>query len=361
VRALCSRFCGLALFLLIFLITSSAAFPGRAAAQTLPAQQAASTPQAQTPAPVPPAPPYDKSVFENPVPAPALAFLTQFDGSPSGALYKDRQFHHILSANIPHCMFHYGWDMSISDALHLVLTDSRVPVQIRDHRFVIVSGHAGPYLGGLGFVWIDMQDGIVLGGFYFHPTNGEPTPTVAAFSRQIKTRDNSIAISQLPPDFALDLAQWSAQSGIPPLTTRYFLTDNKRILLEHTEDYCAVSGSDASPSQPPDDCEQMNADAADIDVNAAYYLEQVDYANERNRLDDQWPRPSRLARRSRRYLPGCPRSARLPHPHDSPSRARDRHAQSHSAHPCPIAAPMCPNGNIRRRGICARCARPFLP
>ena len=170
--------------------------------------------------------------------------------------------------------------MSLARALDLVLSNSQVPVQIRNRRFVLISGHRGPYLAGLGFIWIDMQDGIVLGGFYFHPTNGEPTPTVAAFSRQIKTKENSIAITQLPPDFSLDLTQWSAQSFIPPLTTRYFLIgNNRRILLEHTEDYCAVSTSDPSaPSRPPDDCEQMNADAADIDVNAAYYLEQVDYA-----------------------------------------------------------------------------------
>jgi hypothetical protein len=284
--ALRSPFCRFAFFALILLLVSSTAFHARAAAQTLPAasapttQQASPPPQAPVSAPaLPPAPPYDKSIFENPVPAPALAFLSQFDGSPSGALYHNRQFRHILSAKIPNCMFHYGWDMSLGKALDLVLSNSSVPVQIRNHHFVLISGHRGPYLAGLGFVWIDMQDGIVLGGFYFQPTNGEPTPTVAAFSRQIKTNDKSIAISQLPPDFALDLTEWSDQSGIPPLTTRYFLTgNNTRILLEHTEDYCAVSGGPSAPPQPPDDCEQMNADAADIDMNAAYYLEQVNYA-----------------------------------------------------------------------------------
>jgi hypothetical protein len=278
-----SPLCRFALFLLIFLLVSSTAFRAHAAAQTLPSNtppaQQASSPQAQTPA-LPPPPPYDKSIFQNPVPASALAFLSQFDGSPSGALYHDKRFRHILSANTPNCMFHYGRDMSLHDALDMIFTDSPEPVQIPSGRFVVISSHLGPYLRGRGLLWIDMQDGIVLGAFYFHPTNGEPTPTVAAFSRQIKTKDKSVAMSQLPPDFALDLTEWSAQSGIPPLTTRYFLTgNNTRILLEHTEDYCAVSGSDPNaPSQPPDGCEQMNADAADIDMNAAYYLEQVNYA-----------------------------------------------------------------------------------
>lgn len=276
-----SSFSGIAFFSLILSLISSAAFSTRAVAQTLPtsnapAQQA--SPPSQEPAPPPP--PYDKSIFQNPVPASALAFLSQFNGSPSGTLYHDHQFRHILSANIPNCIFHYSRDMSLRDALDLVLNNSSVPVQIRNGRFVLISGHRGPYLAGIGFLWIDMQDGIVLSGFYFHPTNGEPTPTVAAFSRQIKTEQKSIVMSQLPPDFALDLTQWSAHSFIPPLTTRYFLTgNNTRILLEHTEDYCAASGSDpGADSRPPDDCEQMNADAADIDMNAAYYLEQVDYA-----------------------------------------------------------------------------------
>lgn len=236
-------------------------------------------PPQQPPAPLPPGPPFDKALFLNPVPAPSLAFLTQFNGAPSGDLYRDRQFRHILDANIPNCMFHYGSDMPLTDALDKVLPGSSIPVEIRDNRYVLVSGSRGPYLGGRGFIWIDMQDGIVLGGFFFHPTNGEPTPTLAVFSRQVKTKDRSIAISQLPPAFMDDLIQWSTRSGVGPLTTRYFLTgSNMRILLEHTEDYCAPGPDPNAPPPAPDECTQMNADAAEIDVNAAYYLEQVNYA-----------------------------------------------------------------------------------
>jgi uncharacterized protein YecT (DUF1311 family) len=182
-----------------------------------------------------------------------------------------------MRSAIPNCMFHYGWDMPLSEALDKVLKGSPLPVQIRDGRYVMVSGRSGPYLGGRGFVWVDMQDGIALGGFFFHPTNGEPTPTVAVFSRQVQGKDNSVGMSQLPAAFAEDLSRWSMESRVPPLTTRYFITgSNRRILLEHDEDYCVLP--DGMPPPPPGACEQMNADAADIDMNAAYYLEQVNYA-----------------------------------------------------------------------------------
>jgi uncharacterized protein YecT (DUF1311 family) len=165
--------------------------------------------------------------------------------------------------------------MPLPDALEMVLKGSTLPVRIRDGRYVMVSGRSGPYLMGRGFIWVDMQEGVVLGGFYFHPTNGEPTPSVTVFSRQIK--EDPLGLSQLPPAFAEDLTQWSGQSSIPPVTTRYFITGSRRkILLEHDEDYCASINGTTSPADSV--CEQMNADAADIDMNAAYYLEQTHHA-----------------------------------------------------------------------------------
>ena len=50
--------------------------------------------------------------------------------------------------------------------------------------------------GPRGFIWIDMQQGIALGGIFFHPTNGEPTPTLTLFSKQVE--ENSLEMSQLP-------------------------------------------------------------------------------------------------------------------------------------------------------------------
>jgi hypothetical protein len=219
---------------------------------------------------------YDPAIFQKPIPSDQLAFLNQFAGATSGDLFRDKQFRKLMHSVIPDCMFHYGRDMPLTDALEMVLKGSSQPVQIRDGRYLMLSGRSGPYLAGRGFIWIDLQEGIALGGFYFHPTNGEPTPTVNVFSRQVKDED-SLKLSQLPPALAEDLIGWSADSRVPPVTTRYFITgSNKKILLEHDEDYCAPVVRAAAP--PQNACQQMNADAADIDLTAAYYLEQVNYA-----------------------------------------------------------------------------------
>jgi uncharacterized protein YecT (DUF1311 family) len=215
----------------------------------------------------------DKVIFQKPIPGDQLTFLSRFAGSSSNDLLRDKQYRKLMHSVIPDWMFHYGRDMPLPDALEKVLTGSPLPVEIRESRYVMVSGRSGPYLKGRGFVWIDLHDGIALGGFYFHPTNGEPTPTVTVFSKQVK--EDSLQMSQLPPAFAQDLSQWSAESGVPPVTTRYFIGGiNKKILLEHDEDYCAP----ADGMDPVDDCRQMNADAADIDLDAAYYLEQTNHA-----------------------------------------------------------------------------------
>jgi uncharacterized protein YecT (DUF1311 family) len=217
---------------------------------------------------------YDKAIFQKPIPSDQLAFLNQFSGMASNDLFRDKQFRKLMHSVIPDCIFHYGRDMPLADALDMVLKGSPLPVRIRDGRYLLVSGRSGPYLAGRGFIWIDLQDGIALGGFYFHPTNGEPTPTVNIFSKQVK--EESLKLTQLPPAFAEDLSQWSADSRVPPVTTRYFITgSNKKILLEHDEDYCAPVAGTTAPTA--NDCQQMNADAADIDVNAAYYLEQTNH------------------------------------------------------------------------------------
>jgi len=229
--------------------------------------------QSQSPEPQAPVSNYDKALFQRPISAEQLASLNHFAGTPANDVIRDKQFRKFLHSVLPDRTFHYGWDMSPFDAFDRVLTGSQQPVQIRDGRYLIVSSKSGPYLKGRGFIWIDMQDSIALAAFYFHPTNGEPTPTVTVFSRQVK--EESLKISQLPPAFAETLSGWSAESDLPAVTTRYFIGDsNKKILLEHDEDYCAA----VSNAAPPDDCEQMNADAADIDLTAAYYLDQSGHA-----------------------------------------------------------------------------------
>ena len=154
---------------------------------TASAQQTAPPPQQQQ-APPAPGSKYDKALFQKPVPADQLAFLHHFDGAPAEDLYRDKQFRKLMHSFVPDCTFHYGSDKSLTSALDEVIEGSSEPVQVRDGRYVLLSGHMGQYLAGKGFLWIDMQDGIGLGGFYFHPTNGEPTPAVNIFSRQVQKR-----------------------------------------------------------------------------------------------------------------------------------------------------------------------------
>jgi uncharacterized protein YecT (DUF1311 family) len=213
---------------------------------------------------------YDPALFQPRIPKEQLAFLNQYAGMPSNELYRDKQFRKLMHSFVPDCTYHYGSDKSMFDALDEVIQGSSEPVQVRDGRYVMLSGHMGPFLSGRGFLWIDMQEGIGLGAFYFHPTNGEPTPAVNVFSKQV-VKEMLLDWSELPEAFAEDLTAWEQADGVPPLTTRYFITGSKKkILLEHDEDFCSpVSGAGYN------DCEQMNADAADKDMDAAEYLEQT--------------------------------------------------------------------------------------
>jgi hypothetical protein len=238
-------------------------------------------PQTQTSGTASPATPqlpesaYDPAIVQKPIPNDQLTFLNQFAGQPSSELFRDKQFRKLMKSFVPDCMYHYGSDMPLEDALERVFSESREPVLIRDGRYVMLSALRGPYLSGRGFLWIDMQAGIGMGAFFFHPTNGEPTPAVTVFARQV--REKALTMSELPPAFEDDLIQWATQASIPPVTTRYFIGGlNKRILLEHDEEYCAPTAGFEAP--PADVCRQMTADAADLDATAAYYLDQIHYA-----------------------------------------------------------------------------------
>jgi hypothetical protein len=251
--------------------STQASPPQRSESQT----QETSTQEQQPQEQPAPASGYDKAIFQKPIPADQLTFLNRFEGQTANDLIRDKQFRKLMHNVIPNCMFHYGHDMPLTEAIETVLKGSSLPVHIRDGRYLILSGNMGPYLVGRGFIWIDLQDGIVLGGFYFHPTNGEPTPAVNVFSNQVS--EEFIALSQLPPAFAEDMSRWSANSRVPTVTTRYFINGaNRKVLLEHDEDYCATVNGVAMHSAS--DCQQMNADAADIDMDAASYLEQTNHA-----------------------------------------------------------------------------------
>src|SRR6202790_5166156 len=201
----------------------------------------------------PPAAQFDKAIFRATISSDQLGFLTNLAGLDSDQAVRDKKYRKLLHNAVPNCVFHYGSDMPLFDALDMVLKGSTLPVQIRKGRYVMVSGRSGPYLSGRGFMWMDMQEGIALGGFYFHPTNGEPTPTVTIFSKQV--RERTLALSQLPPAFAEDFSRWLSESYIKPITTRYFITGfNEKILLEHDEDFCAPK--DGPTPSPQAVCER---------------------------------------------------------------------------------------------------------
>lgn len=140
---------------------------------------------AQQPAPAqaPPGPPPIQ--FQDPIPSDQLAFLSGFAGQSAKELEKDKRFRSLAKLVIPRTEYHYGRDMSLSYAVDDVLGGSKLPVEIREGRYLIVAGRQGPYLRGRGFLWFDLKEGIALGGFYFEPTNGEPTPTLTLFSKQL--------------------------------------------------------------------------------------------------------------------------------------------------------------------------------
>jgi uncharacterized protein YecT (DUF1311 family) len=210
--------------------------------------------------------------FQNPLAADQLSFLSGFAGHSTKELMKDKRFRGLMKIAVPRTEYHYGHDMSLSEAIETALDGSPLPVNIRDGRYVTVAGMQGPYLHGRGFMWFDMQEGIALGGFYFTPTNGEPAPTLTVFSRQVK--QTTLTLGQLPRPFADDLSQWSAVANIPTITPRYFIPDNgKKYVLEHDEDYCWHP--EGTPEPPEDQCEQANLDAADADMNAAYFMKET--------------------------------------------------------------------------------------
>lgn len=212
------------------------------------------------------------AVFQNRIPADQLSFLNDYAGHSEKELRKDKRFRSLMKQVTPRTEYHYGRDMPLSDTSETLLDGPPLPVEIREGRYAMVGSHGGPYLDGRGFVWFDMKEGIGIGGVFFHPVNGEPTPTLALFSTQLT--DTSLGMSQFPQAFAGDLIQWATEVGIPPVTARYFIPANgKKYVLLHDEDYCS---SPENPSAPRDErCEKLNADAADADMNAAYFMQET--------------------------------------------------------------------------------------
>jgi hypothetical protein len=119
--------------------------------------------------------------FQNPIPADQIAFLNDYAGKMTKEILKDKRFRNLLKLATPRTTFHFGSDMSLSEASEDLLGSEPLPIEVRDGRYVTIGSHGGSYLAGRTIMWFDMKDGIALGAIYFRPTNGEPGPTLAVF------------------------------------------------------------------------------------------------------------------------------------------------------------------------------------
>ena len=219
--------------------------------------------------------PLDQAIFQKSIARNQLEFLNDYAGRPAYEVVRERRLHELVNMLVPYTPFHFGLDMPLPNAIEAILSGSPTPVEIREGRYMMVSTQSGRG-SARGFIWLDMQEGIALGGIFFHPTNGEPTPTLTLFSKQVK--QDSVDMGQLPVAFAQDLSQWAATAGIPPITTRYFINaSSEKIVLAHDEDFCRRA--EGMPVLPEDVCKQMNASAAEVDITAAHFLDQTHYAS----------------------------------------------------------------------------------
>ena len=69
---------------------------------------------------------YDPQMFQAPLPPADLAYLRQFSGAPAKDLLRDKQFKKLMKLFVPGCIFHYGRDMSLPDALSMAFDGSRI-------------------------------------------------------------------------------------------------------------------------------------------------------------------------------------------------------------------------------------------
>ncbi|MGA3132693.1 MAG: lysozyme inhibitor LprI family protein [Terracidiphilus sp.] len=247
------------------------------APQTAPAPQpdAAQADAAPGPEMAPPPP----ANFKNLIPADQLVFLKDYADKSSNEILKDKHFKNLEKQITPSTRYFYHYDISLSDARDQVLDNRPLPITVREGRYVMVSSAGGgdQHAFGRGFLWFDIQTGIGLGGIYFHPTNGEPTPTLAIYSKQLT--DTNLSMGQLPAEFYEDFGQWAQGAGVKFIAPRYFIPDdNKKYVLLHDEDFCAHPEGEPSP----EGCDDMNADAADVDMNAAYFMEETHHATDAN-------------------------------------------------------------------------------
>jgi hypothetical protein len=209
------------------------------------------------------------AVFEERIPIEQLQFLKGYTGEAAKKLTKDKQFNALLKQVEPKSEFHYGRDMSLAEAVDTMMHSGHVRVALVKDRYVMVASSVGSYLGGRAFLWVDTEQGIGLGGVFFRPVNGEPAPTLAIFTKQLRVSE--LKMSQLPLEFVGAVRAWSAELKLPEITPRYFIPESgRKYLLEHDEELCA--GDIRKPVVGESECLQRKVDAAEVDVEAAAFI-----------------------------------------------------------------------------------------
>ena len=198
-----------------------------------------------------------------------LSWLRDLAGASTHEATLAGHFDDLVSDAAPDVAYHFHVDMPVANALRMILRGAGEPILVRANRFVILSACNTPACSdGRAFVWADTERGIEIAGIDFAPSNGEPTPTLTLFSKQVL--DPVTKRVQLPPDFVEDLATWTRASRHRSVAARYFVNrDGIKTVLLHDEDNC--HGADRS-SLAATLCRSMNLDAADQDLAAAYYV-----------------------------------------------------------------------------------------
>ena len=204
--------------------------------------------------------------------------LQRFDGTTAEEAMRHASLRSMMDAVSPNAPFHYGVDAPLPQMMVKLFGNSQVPVRVRDGRYVVIAQTGlAPSMNpniinlnnsGRSMLWVDVQTGIGVGVFFFHPTNGEPTPSLTLFSKQV--RNGSVKALELPAEFLRELKEWETAAGVPAVSARYFInSDGVRTVLAHDEDCCA------GVADSQDACKRLNQDVADMDASARIYMERV--------------------------------------------------------------------------------------
>jgi hypothetical protein len=132
----------------------------------------------------------ERAIFRETIASDQLGVLSDYAGKPTNEALRESKVRRVMDTLVPYAPFHFGMDRPLPNVIEAVLLRSSVPIGIRDGRYMMLATDAGSS-PGRGFLWIDLQQGVAVGGIFFHPSNGEPTPTLTLFSKQVNSQRHS--------------------------------------------------------------------------------------------------------------------------------------------------------------------------